>query len=82
METLIGEWRKMSLGGKVGRLVSWVVWGVTAVLAIRDLGKREPGRIRGKKGLWMVLMMMPIISVEGFAVPVLEVVYFLVGRKK
>jgi hypothetical protein len=82
METLIVEWRRMSLGGKVGRLVSWLVWGVMAVMAIRDLGKRGPGRIRGKKWLWMVLMMMPIISVKGFAVPVLEVVYFLVGRKR
>ena len=70
------------MGGKVARLVSWLVWGVTAVMALRDLDGRGPERIRGKKGIWMVLMMMPIISVQGFAVPVLEVVYFLAGRKK
>jgi hypothetical protein len=81
MEMLIDEWRKMSLGGKVARLVSWVVYWVLTVMALLDVGKREPERIRGKKLIW-TMCLMPVVSVYGFALPVPEVVYFLVGRKK
>lgn len=81
MDALIVEWRKMSLGGKVARSVSWVLYGVLAVVALRDLGGRGPEKIRGKKWMWMAAMA-PVASVYGFALPVAELMYFLIGRKK
>ncbi len=33
MDVLLSEWRKMSVGGKVARVVSWVVYLAVAVVA-------------------------------------------------
>ena len=81
MDVLLTEWRKMSVGGKVARLVSWVVYLGLAVVALRDMGKRGEDGVRGKLWMWRAGMV-PIVSLFGFAVPVAEVLYFLVGRKE
>jgi hypothetical protein len=81
MDVLLLEWRKMSVGGRVARVVSWVVYLGLGYVALRDMAKRGEDGVRGKLWMWGVGVL-PIVSVFGFGLPVVEVLYFLVGRRK